>query len=90
MIGPNLTVASNLAADSTAVQWEGGRAVVTAEATFGGGTVALQFKSLNGAWVGVDNGSFTAAGSKLVYVPRGEVRVAITTATAVYAYLHHV
>lgn len=86
----NLTLASNASADGSAVYWYGGRGVFTAEATFGGGTVKLQMKTLNGTWVDVSGASCTAAGTKEFFAPAGEIRASITTATAVYAYAHYV
>jgi hypothetical protein len=89
MRGANLTLASNLGATAgSAAAWQGGKGVFTAEATFGGGSVALQFKTLNGTWVAVDGCTLTVAGTKAFDLPIGEIRVNNTTATAVYAYAH--
>jgi hypothetical protein len=88
MRGYNLTLAANASADGAAVQWTGGHGFFTAEATFGGGTVKLQFKTLNGTWIDVPGASLTAAGAKEFYAPAGELRASIATATGVYAYVH--
>lgn len=89
MTGPNLTLLSNAAATGSAAAWQGGRGLFTAEATWGGGTVKLQFKTLNSTtWVDADGISLTADGSKVFELPRGEIRANVATATAVYAYAH--
>lgn len=84
----NLTLASNASADGAATFWYGGHGLFTAEATWGGGTVKLQFKSLNGTWLDVPSASLTANGAKEFYAPPGELRASVATATAVYAYAH--
>lgn len=69
-------------------QWDGGRAVMSAEATFGGGTVKLQIKLPQGAYADVANGSLSAAGiTGALDLPPGIYRAVATTATAVYASL---
>ncbi|UOF83099.1 hypothetical protein [Caudoviricetes sp.] len=88
MRGPNNTLLSNASATGTGVNWQGGRGVFTVEATFGGGTVTLQFQTLNGTWVAVDGCALTAAGTKAFDLPPGPIRAAVATATAVYAYTH--
>lgn len=82
-----------LAAGSAALtgkMWPGGKAMFVAEATWGGGSVALQVKAGGGTWVAVANGSLSANGTLTVDLPLGEVRVLITTATGVYANILHV
>lgn len=72
--------------------WPGGRGVFTAVATFGGGSVALQFLGPDGSTavpaVNSATGvaaSLTSAGAVLVDLPPCRVRAVATTATAVYA-----
>lgn len=77
------------ATPTTDVVWPGGLGQVTAEATFGGGTVTLQVMAPTGTWmaVGTDT-TFSAAGTAGFLLPNGaRIRVAIATATAVYAYV---
>jgi len=88
MRGDNVTLAANASADGGAKAWQGGHGLFTAEATWGGGTAKLQFKTLHGTWVDVPSASLTANGAKEFYCPIGEIQVAITTASAVYAYAH--
>ena len=85
------TLLSNASATGSAASWGGGRGVFTAEGTWGGGTVKLQFKTANGTWV--DYGSattLTANGSGVFELPACEIRAHVATATAVYAYAHGV
>ncbi len=89
MRGGNLTLLSNAAAgNGNAFPWQGGRGTFTAEATFGGGSVKLQFLTLNGTWVDVASGSLTAAGTLAFELPIGQIRAVGTTASAIYAYAH--
>lgn len=83
-----ITLASNASATSGSFTWGGGSGIFTAEATFGGGTVKLQFQTKNGTWldVGTDT-TLTAAGVGAFSLPPStQIRVNIATATAVYAY----
>ena len=71
--------------------WRGGKGMFMAEATWGGGTVKLQFQSLNGTAIDVKNPAGTAASltaNGMVYfeLPPGQIIVNIVTATAVFAY----
>lgn len=71
--------------------WTGGRSVLLAEATFGGGSIKLQAKLPQGTYVDVTDGSLSAAGiSKVLYLPPGTYRAVATTATACYASLMRV
>lgn len=88
MRGSNVTLMENSTGNGSAASWQGGRGTFTAEATFGGGSVKLQFQTLNGTWVDVDGLSLTAAGTKTFELPIGEIRAVATTATAAYAYVH--
>ena len=76
----------------TGVDWQGGRGVLFCEATWGGGSVALEQQSPNGTWVPVDKLAGTAVtlstnGAIPFETCAGPIRVNITTATAVYAYV---
>ena len=89
MSGNILTLVSNASATGSAVDWLGGKGVFTAEATWGGGTVKLQFKTANSTtWVDVPNNSMTANGLTSFELPAGQIRANIATATAVYAFAH--
>lgn len=82
---------NNAAATGTGQSWPGGRGLFVALATFGGGSVGLQFLGPDGVtWLpcqsvaGADV-SLTAAGSTLFEQPPGSLRAVVATATAVYA-----
>ncbi len=86
-----LTLMANdvAAADNTlATLWPGGRGIFMAEATWGGGSVKLQYKSPQGTWIDVGAAAtLTANGMVMVELPPGVVKVVRATATAVYAWL---
>jgi hypothetical protein len=75
-----------------AFDWPGGDGVLDVDATFGGGSVALQKQSQSGAWLPVQNYatttpiSLTANGTANFRAAAGPLRVVATTATAVNAY----
>ena len=79
-------------AGTAAAQWLGGRGVFYVKATFGGGSVKLQQKTPDGTFVDVPATvnatvpSLTANGMCAFELPPGELRVAVATATGVYAY----
>lgn len=85
----NYTLASNLSATGSAVKVKSGIYVFQATATFGGGTVKLQSLLSDGTtWVDVAGASLTAAGQTVgLYLPAGQYRANIATASAVYAYI---
>ena len=84
-----IILGANISADGDAKAWPGGRGLFSCEATWGGGTVKLQFKSVNGTWIDVGTAStLTANGIVGFELPSCEIRVDVTTATAVYAYAH--
>lgn len=84
-----LTLLSNASATGSAVAWPGGRGMFSAEATFGGGTVKLQYKSFNGTWIDVGTSvTLTANGIAGFELPMCEIRANVATATAVYCYAH--
>ncbi len=75
-------------AGSGDTKWMGGRGTFMAEATFGGGSVKLQYKTPNGTFVDIGTGgSLTANGLIGFELPPGELKVVVVTATAVYAYV---
>lgn len=76
----------------TGQDWNGGRGLFSVLATFGGGTVALEYLGPDGVtWFPapkVSDGtaiSATVAGGILFELPPGKVRANATAATAVYA-----
>jgi len=91
--GQNIILASNASATGSAQTWPGGPGLFSATATFGGGTVKLQFLLPDGSsWADADAASgttyttLTAAGGGIFELPPGaQIRVNIATATAVYA-----
>ena len=84
-----IVLGSNISATpSTVFLWTGGIGMFSVEATWGGGTVSLEFKTLNGTWIAVGaDTTLTANGGGAFLLPAGTaIRAAVTTATAVYAY----
>ena len=75
------------ATDQVAVVWPGGPCYFVSEATWGGGSNTLSYKSPNGTWINVPSGAHTADTITALTIPAGEVRVTVVTATAVYSYL---
>jgi hypothetical protein len=76
---------SNASATGAPAQWRGGRGVLTAVATWGGGNIALQYMGPDGAtWLAVGT-ALTANGLSTFELPPGLIRAAVTTATAAYA-----
>lgn len=73
------------AGNSTDLYWQGGKLAFIAEATWGGGSVALQFMSPHGTWIAVTSGSLTANGLIVLELPPGRLRAVGTTASAIYA-----
>jgi beta-glucanase (GH16 family) len=81
-----VVLAENASADGAEKRWPVGPGWFVAEATWGGGSATLQMKSPNGTWIPAAT-ALTANGAVRIDLPAGPVRVAIVTATAVYAYL---
>lgn len=82
---------SNAAATGSSFAWPGGTGVFMAEATWGGGSVSLQYQLPNGAWVaaGADT-TLTANGGGVFELPPCNIRAAVSVATAAYATATHV
>lgn len=87
--GTVIPLALNASATSQPIVWQGGTGAFTAEATWGGGSVALQLKSDNGTYISVGaDTTLTSNGAAGFVLPAGtSLRVSITTATAVFAYV---
>lgn len=81
-----ITLLSNASATGNWVAWPGGRGEFRVQATWGGGEVKLQCKGPNGTEqdVGTDV-TLDADGGGIFELGAGEIRAAVTTATAVYA-----
>lgn len=75
------------AGNQTAKEWRGGKAMLLAEATWGGGNVKLQIQTPQGTWVDVPSSTLSANGVLNLELPAGQVRAVSATATALYAYL---
>lgn len=80
-----VSLLSNASATGAALYWAGGRGLFVAEATFGGGSVALEYQGPSGAWLSTPAVSLTAAGGVIFELPPCQIRAAVVTATAVYA-----
>lgn len=84
---------SNISATTAAFTLKGGRYAFFGVAIFGGGNIAVQALGPDGStWVpplniaGAAN-TLMAAGEQVMDPPPGQYRIAVTTATAVYASL---
>lgn len=78
---------SNISATTAAFQIFGGKYGLTVSATFGGGNVQLQALALDGSTFVNVGTAVTAAGQSTLDLPPGQYRIAVTTATAVFAAL---
>lgn len=78
---------SNIAATTAAFSLASGLYGITVSATFGGGNVVLQRLAPDGTTFIAVHTAMTAAGYTTVFLPPGTYKLAITTATAVYAYI---
>jgi hypothetical protein len=78
---------TNIAATTAGFVVKGGSYGLSVVATFGGGNVQLQLLGPDGStWLSVGS-AVTANGFASLTLPPGTYRIAITTATAVYAAL---
>lgn len=76
---------SNASATGTAYEWGGGRGIFCATATWGGGSVTLQYLGPDeSTWLTAAT-ALTANGLIAFELPPGRIRAAVATATAVYA-----
>lgn len=82
---------SNISATTAAFPLKGGMYSLTASATWGGGNIALQVLGPDGStWIaplsiGGSANTLTANGQQVLNLAAGQYRIAVTTATAVYA-----
>jgi len=83
-----IVLAENVAASTTTGKSiPGGKFLLMAEATWGGGNVKVQIQSPNATWIDVPNSTLSANGMLQLELPRGQARVVFATGTALYAYL---
>jgi len=75
------------AGNGVAMPIQAGKYAFMAEATFGGGSVALQIQDPQGTWLPVTGSTFAANGMVILELPAGLVRAVVVTATAAYAWL---
>jgi hypothetical protein len=76
---------AGISATSAPFYCDGGNCALTVSATFGGGNIQLQILSFDKVtWINVGS-AITANGFVSQALPPGQYRLAITTATAVYA-----
>lgn len=86
MQSASVSLLSNGSATSAAANWPGGKGVFSVKATFGGGSVALQYQLPdNSTWFTPTSGSLTANDGFIFELPPCLIRAAVVTATAVYA-----
>lgn len=76
---------SNISANTAAFTLRGGNYGITVTATFGGGSVTLQRLAPDGTTYVTVVTAFTAAGYASANLPSGTYRLAVATATGVYA-----
>ena len=78
---------TNISATTAAFLLNGGQYGVDVKATFGGGSVKLQKLDADSTtWISVSSGTdFSADGYATVFLPPGNYRFTIATASAVYA-----
>jgi hypothetical protein len=88
----SVALIENGAATSGPFNWPGGRLAFSVVATFGGGSVALEYMGPDAAtWIPAVKDtdgtavSVAAAGMVICELPPGLIRAAVVTATAVYA-----
>ena len=88
MASGDLTLLSNAAATGAWLKWRGGQGLFTAEATWNGATVKLQFRTVNDTVLdaGTDT-TLTADGGGRFFLPQCEIRAFVSgSPTAVYAF----
>jgi hypothetical protein len=77
---------SNISATTAPFQLQGGMYSMSANATWSTGDIQLQALSIDGTtWLDIPDGDFAADGFfSPLYLPAGQYRIEVTTATAVY------
>jgi hypothetical protein len=91
MHGHTGPILSNASASSADHKWIGGKGVLVARATWGGGSVSLQVKSHDETnYITPTDGSLTADGMFEFELPPCTIRIAVATATGVYARIDRV
>lgn len=78
------------AGTSAAKIWAGGRGMLSAEASWGGGNIKLQMKCPNGTYADVPSSTLSANGHLFVDLPQGEVVCVAATGSAFYVSLVHI
>lgn len=85
-----ITLLNNVAATGSSFVWPGGTGVFMAEATWGGGSVSLEYQLPNGAWVAAGpETTLTANGGGVFELPPCNIRASVSVATGVYATATH-
>ena len=86
MHSASVKLLTNGSATSGQQYWPGGKGVFQAVATFGGGSVGLEYLGPDGTtWVAAASGLLTANGGFVFELSPGPIRAAVVTATAVHA-----
>lgn len=75
--------AVSVAGNGGPVSWPGGRGVLTASGTFGGSSLTLEYRAIDGSWVSVSTPggtpvSMTAPGQTPFDAPVGNLRGVLT------------
>ena len=88
-MGQRLDLLSNGSATGNAFEAVGGRYIFAIEATFAGGTVALQAQGPNGTWINVATAASANGFTDVVLADGSRVRAAVASGspTAIYATL---
>lgn len=86
MHSASVKLLTNGSATSGQQYWPGGKGVFQVVATFGGGSVGLEYLGPDGVtWVAPAGGSLTANGGVVFELAPCQIRAAVVTATAVHA-----
>lgn len=84
-----LLLLSNASADSAAFTISGGRWMIAASATWGGGNIKLSMLGPDGTtYVDIPSATLSANGAVAVQIPTGTYKIVRTTATAIYCSMH--
>lgn len=82
----NISATATVDDGGTSFRLRGGNYAMTIKATWGGGSVTLQRKALDGTYVTVTP-AFVADSFIAMNLPSGDYRLLVATATAIYAEL---